>query len=153
MSKQDEELVKALQRIGKQKPAILVGKCSNVDTTKALCDVDVDGVTYFDVSLRSVNDGTNKGVLIIPKDGSMVGIGSQFGGVNYSVLMTSEVDEVWLKGVDYDGIVKVGDLVTKLNNLEDTLNSLIAKYNSHIHITTAVNPATGSPGIISPTTS
>lgn len=56
------------------------------------------------------------------------------------------------------GLVKVIDLVQKLNNLENLVNDLIAKYNSHTHILTlssgtgtAAPTATTEPQTLTPT--
>ena len=43
---------------------------------------------------------------------------------------------ITLNDGSYNGLVKVADLVTKLNNLENLVNDLISKFNSHTHILT-----------------
>lgn len=51
---------------------------------------------------------------------------------------------------NFNGLVIIQKLTDKLNELKDTVNDLISKYNSHIHTTTAT-VGTGSVGVISPT--
>lgn len=53
----------------------------------------------------------------------------------------SGIDKIIFRGGDLGGIVKVDPLTTKLNNLENLVNDLVVKYNSHVHPVVA----TGSP--------
>lgn len=61
-------------------------------------------------------------------------------------------ENIIFNGGDLDGLVVIQKLTDKLNELKDTVNDLITKYNSHIHTTTAT-VGTGPAGVISPTTS
>ena len=68
------------------------------------------------------------------------------------VSLVSKVSEVHLNGKNFDGLVKVNDLVQKLNNLENKVNTIISTYNAHTHVassfgtptTTPVAPVTGT---------
>jgi hypothetical protein len=55
--------------------------------------------------------------------------------------------KVALNGEDYGGLIKIEDLVEKINTLENALNNLITLYNAHVHISASA----GSP--TAPTTS
>jgi len=68
------------------------------------------------------------------------------------ISLYSEIESVQIRGNQFGGLIKIEELVGKINGLEDKLNDLITKYNGHIHITTAT-VALGPPGIIAPTTS
>ena len=60
---------------------------------------------------------------------------------------------VW-NGGSNGGLVKVIDLTTKLNNLENLVNDLVTKYNTHTHTTTCASGAgTASPTTATETTS
>ncbi len=61
-------------------------------------------------------------------------------------------EDIIFNGGSLDGLVIIQKLTDKLNELKDTVNNLITKYNAHIHTTTATI-GTGGPGVISPTTS
>lgn len=61
-------------------------------------------------------------------------------------------ENIIFNGGGLDGLVVIQKLTDKLNELKDTVNDLITKYNSHIHTTTAT-VGTGPVGVISPTTS
>lgn len=54
---------------------------------------------------------------------------------------------------DLGGLVVIQKLTDKLNELKDTVNDLITKYNAHIHTTTAIVGAGAAVGVLSPTTS
>jgi len=61
-------------------------------------------------------------------------------------------DNIIFNGGDLNGLVVIQKLTDKLNELKDTVNDLITKYNAHIHNTTAT-VGTGPVGVLSPTTS
>ncbi|MCM1222813.1 MAG: hypothetical protein NC548_50985 [Lachnospiraceae bacterium] len=61
-------------------------------------------------------------------------------------------DDIILNGGDLNGLVIIQNLTDKLNELKDTVNDLISKYNAHIHVTTAT-VGTGPAGVLSPTES
>ncbi len=61
-------------------------------------------------------------------------------------------EEIIFNGGGLDGLIVIQKLTDKLNELTQTVNDLITKYNGHIHTTTAT-VATGPVGVISPTTS
>lgn len=61
--------------------------------------------------------------------------------------------DIIFNGGDLNGLVIIQDLTDKLNELKDTVNDLISKYNAHVHITTATIGASATPGVLSPTES
>ena len=91
--------------------------------------------------MASVDDG----MLIVPVVGSTVVVSSS-DFVTGAVVQYSGVDYISIRGGDLGGLVKVITLTQKLNNLENKLNSLILKYNTHTHNVTAVGSPTG-PGL------
>lgn len=98
----------------------------SVDEAEMTCVVSPIGggdADFADVRLMADTEDTTKGIYFKPVIGSVVMITPQ-DEVTYFVSMYSEVSEVWLRGSTNGGVVKVADLVTKLNNLESDLNSL-----------------------------
>lgn len=97
----------------------------SVDETEMTCVVTPisEGPDFLDVRLMADAETTTTGIYFKPAVGSVVMISPQ-DEVTYFVSMYSQVDEVWLRGTTNGGVVKVGDLVTKLNNLESDLNNL-----------------------------
>ncbi len=61
-------------------------------------------------------------------------------------------EDIIFNGGGLDGLIVIQKLTDKLNELTQTVNDLITKYNGHIHTTTAT-VAIGPVGVISPTTS
>lgn len=147
-----------------------VGGGSNVFSAEVTAvDVDTRSCTVTSISDEVETEYTNvwlmpeiaDGILYVPKVGSTVIIGNNADLQPY-VLMWSELEKIlWvadgtpiqmdkdgvkLFGDNYDGLVKVADLTTKLNNLENLVNDLITKYNMHTHILTlTVGTGTAAP--------
>lgn len=95
------------------------------------CESIEDKTILEDVRLVAdfKNTATTTGFVLIPKVGSIVLV-SFLADSEYYVTMVSDIDSIFLNGNNYDGVVKITDLVTKLNNLENKLNDLIIVFNS-----------------------
>lgn len=121
----------------------VVCNVSDIDTSKSICNcTPIDGSAIL-VNVR-INASDKDGFKLIPKDGSVVLVTLINKTTGY-VAMVSEVDEIHLNGLNEDGVVKVNDLVTKLNNLENKVNALVAFSASHTHpYINVVSPATTS---------
>lgn len=110
------------------------------------CESIEDGTVIEDVRIcANFNDDTNKiGLVCVPKVESIVLV--QFIGDSEAyVTMVSEVDFVYLNANTYGGLVKVQDLVTKLNNLENTVNTIITTFNAHTHVASSFGSPTTTP--------
>lgn len=96
----------------------------SVDEDEGTCAcLPVNGdAKFIDVRLQAE---AGKGVLIMPKVGSKV-IVQPINTVTGYVSMFSDVDSIKFLDGSHGGLVKISDLVTKLNNLEDTVNDLIS---------------------------
>lgn len=91
-----------------------------------------------------LSTGDKKGFLIIPKVDSfvMVTMTSEDDGF---VSMFGAIESIYLNSDNYGGLIKIEELVTKLNNLENKVNSIISTYNTHTHPYVNVStPATTS---------
>lgn len=94
--------------------------------------------------------GTSTSPLLITPTKDSVVIATFLSKDTAYIALCSEIDSVAIRGDQYGGLIKVEDLVSKINGLENKVNALIAKFNAHTHITTAT-VLVGSPGVISPT--
>lgn len=126
----------------------------SVNDSDRLCDCTPveGGADILEVKLMANID---KGFYVIPKVGSFVIVSKTSPSAGY-ITMFSEVDEIQLNGDNFDGLTKIGDVVTKLNNLENKVNSVIAIYNAHTHIATGFGIPTAPPvalvvGVLVPT--
>lgn len=109
-----------------------VGKVISVDGTLAeIQNIESNGI-YDKVRLQA---HPGSGVLVIPTVDSYVIVGRMTGGGGY-IAMTSDVDSIQLLDGSYGGLIKIDDIVQKLNVLEKRMGD-------HQHITTtAGNPTT-----------
>jgi hypothetical protein len=130
----------------------------SVDESEMTCEVrPITGdANYKDVRLMADADNTSTGMYFKPKVDSVVMISPQ-DEVTYFVSMYSEVDEVWLRGVDNGGVPITENIVEKLNNLENKVNTIITTFNSHTHagvtVGAGVTGASATPivGTLTPT--
>lgn len=149
----DRAIIEAVQRLaGTQladKVAIAACTVTSVDVPSRTCDcMEITGQAGVEIPNVQLQAEVSDGVLLIPTIGSTV-------LVTYSkyndpfVSMFSDIDRIFLVGdnaaVDitgntvtlndgsFGGLVKVMDLVAKLNNLENLVNDLVTKYNLHVH--------------------
>jgi hypothetical protein len=124
----------------------------SVDNTERTCEVEpLNGNSeLFGVRFQA-NIELTEGIYIEPKVNSHVIIGF-LNPVQALVLQYSEVENVYIdtnsdtifNGGTNFGMVKVVDLVTKLNNLENKVNDLVTWTATHTH--TGVTPGVGSSG-------
>lgn len=124
-----KKAIKGLSETGDEVYSILC-TVKSVDLTAKTCYcVPVSGdADITDVSLI-VN--AQIGFMIIPTVESKVLVTMQNESTGY-VGMYSQVDFIYLNGDSYGGLVKVADLVTKLNNLENKVNTLITAMSSWV---------------------
>lgn len=135
-------------------PQNVVGKVTAVDANARTCDVEVDGgYKRLGVRLRAIENGEQKGLILYPTVGSYVHISMSDNNRNIWYLsMVSEVDNIELNGGQFGGLIKIQEMVDKVNRLENKVNDLVTKHNTHIHITTATVGPSATPGTIAPTT-
>jgi hypothetical protein len=122
------EAVKVLSGFEDMNFESIACKVSNIDTTNMTCDcAPINGdANFLDVRL---NANYKKGFTLIPKKKSIVII-SQLSDATAYVSMVSEVDEIFLAGDANGGLVKVQDLVSKLNTIETDINTLKTVFSS-----------------------
>ena len=92
----------------------------------------------------------SSGVLIVPKVGSFI-ILEQTSNDSAYVSLFGEVDEIILMDGENGGLVKVSELVDKMNNIENKLNTLLSTFNTHVHtgVTTGAGSSGTTPSIVS----
>jgi hypothetical protein len=121
-------------------------KVKSVDTTNNICDCEPINGDADLLEVRLMAQNTN-GFLIIPSVDSVVVVTMLNKYTGY-VAMFSDVDEIQLNGDNYDGLVRIGELVDKLNNLENAFNQHITTYNTHTHAGVIVGPYTTAPPVV-----
>lgn len=112
---------------------------SDIDACTCTCRL-IGGNTTAELITVSLMAETDDGFLLVPANDSTVIVAWTDRMLPY-VAMFSEIKSVYLdasgiiqinQGID-GGLVKVVDLVAKLNNLENKVNSIISSYNAHVH--------------------
>lgn len=125
---------------------------TSVDETKRTCEVKpISGATIYGVKIQSIESQT-VGIVPVPKVGSYVIVtflDNRKGFISTYTECTKiliDTDSIIINGGTLDGMVKVNDLVTKLNNLENTLNTFMnTTFNTHTHISAAPGSPTAVP--------
>jgi hypothetical protein len=89
-----------------------------------ICDCKpVDGTSIIE-DVKIIADNNFAGFILVPTEGSFVEVTFNSDSDAF-VSMVSQVDKIYLNGNDYGGLVKITDLVTKINTLETKLNTII----------------------------
>ena len=118
----------------------MLGTVVSVDKTNNTCEVDVDGNEFGNVRLQSVVDTGRKGCRFYPAIESDVLIVPINENGDWEVRLFSEIEQVLfqigdmmfdfsangliLNGGQLGGMVKLEDLVSKINTFESDLNTL-----------------------------
>jgi hypothetical protein len=139
MSKDSRDIAEAVRKLSgfdDMQYEHFVCTAKNIDTTKMICDCEpIDGgADFLDVRL---NANYKNGFLLVPKTNSIVII-SQLSDATAYVSMVSEIDNIYLGGDDFGGLVKVSELVSKINRLENA-------FNAHTHIASSFGSPTTPP--------
>jgi hypothetical protein len=137
MSKEVTDIRQAIQALSGITELTYEGvacKVSDIDLATFTCTcTPINGdAEFFDVLL---NADADKGFTLIPKDGSVV-IVQQTSQATAYVSMVSKVDQIYLAGDANGGLVKVNDLVSKLNRIENDINVLKLVFSTWVPVPT-----------------
>lgn len=148
MTREEEKLIQRLKEIGRIPAIIEPATVKSVDTTALTCVVELaDETEISDVRLKAAIDNVKDGLVQIPVVGSTVLVGCIGNNVSVrTVIMFSQVNEVLFYNGANGGLVKIGQLVTKLNNVENKVNDVIAFINGHSHVSHGSPPSPGYTG-------
>lgn len=136
MSTPHRELVERLKQLAPQgQTPIYQGVVRHV--VGILCTVEVAGLEIPDVRLRATESASETQILLVPKVGSAVLVGSLSGDLTaLAVLSVDEVERIELHGkiVINDG--RLGGMIA-IDRLTAKLNEVIAAINAHVHTSAA----------------
>lgn len=103
---------------------------SDIDLTANTCTcTPMDGSAPLFGIILSVN--LSKGFLLIPTDGSRVEVTLTSNTTGF-ISMVSDASQAYILGDANGGIVKVVPLVTKINNLENDINTLKTAFSAWV---------------------
>lgn len=144
------------------------GKAINIDQNNCVCDVDLEnGVVLHKVKLKATEAANDKGIVIVPKNKSYV-VAAMVEGVeaDWCLVQYSEIDsaafffknggkvelkdngEVHLNGSNFGALVKIDELVKKINALEQKHDAFVGEYNGHVHTNHGITPTVASTSLI-----
>ena len=158
LTKQERQLMEKFRRKFSSPNLIVDGDVTEVDEEAYTCTVMLaDGMIIYNVMLKSLK-GKSGTVAFIPKVGSaahLLNTGGCWLLLSAEVLDKVFIDaatEVVFNGGDNKGLVKLPELVSRLNNIEDALKELQQKHDTHTHTTTCTAGGTEVPPTSATTT-
>jgi hypothetical protein len=129
----------------------VVGKivANSVNTTERTCTVEpIDGSGNVNKARLQASLNSTTGICCIPEDDSFVIVTFLNPTVGFISLFTEikdiyiDADSITLNGGTNLGLIKISELVTKLNGLVSNVNGFITEYNAHTHVSVT---STGTP--------
>ena len=133
MSK-EAKVIEALKKaFGGMVPVqVFPAKVTEVDEATASCTVEpVAGPEIFEVRIKAAINDKKDGLVIVPVVGSFVLVGIIGNDPETAYIAKYDsIEKIVLHGGELGGIVKVQDLVSKLNALEKDLNNLKTVFSS-----------------------
>lgn len=126
--KQRDEILRLLREYFKAPVQVFPATVKSVNTSELTCVVEpVDAPEIYEVRLKAAIDNVKEGVVEIPKTNSTVLVGLIGNDMNTCfIIRCSQVEEVVMFGGTLGGLIKITDLVSKLNALENKVNTIIA---------------------------
>lgn len=157
-NRNENELGEALERLIsiKMRAAVIVeGIVTAYNANEKTCDITILGTPYFSVPLKVLVNTPNgqASFFEIPTVGTSCLVEFRSGNIRLpQILFIDQGDKLLINykelvefnGGVFGGLVKVIELTTKLNNLENAFNNLVTLFNAHVH--TGVTTGVGSSG-------
>lgn len=113
----------------------IVKSVEGITCTVTFGSLDVDGVR-----LRASETENDSHLLIVPKKGTAVTVGSLSGDLaQLVVLAVDEVESITINGGKLGGLINIEALTEKINDL-------VAKFNGHTHQVSTTGTATSQTG-------
>lgn len=117
---------------GRKTISIYQGIVKSVDGN--LCEVTVGNINIPGVRLKASELDDDGLMLITPKVGSAVTIGSLSGDLTeLVVLQVDHIETIVINGGKLGGLINIGQLT-------DKINELVESFNSHTHLVTVSHP-------------
>lgn len=90
-----------------------------------LCEVQIGGIAIPDVRLRASELDDDGQMLVTPKVGSAVTVGSLSGDLaQLVVLQVDRIETIVINGGNLGGLINIEQLTSNLNAIEDDINNL-----------------------------
>ena len=153
------------QFMGLIKAQVISGTAKNVDATNRLFDIkkDTGGADLVNVKMRCVGGAGTKGIWMQPKNGAKCVVLqlniSEYNNIllfceefeelimessNNVKLKMTDTGELWLNGDQHGSLIKIADLVSKVNEVDGKITQFETAFAAHVH-------PVGSPNTLPPT--
>lgn len=110
---------------------IIQGKMGNVDGNT--CTVIVDDIEISDVRLRASTTDNENEMLIVPKLGTTVIVGSLTGDLDELVILScDEIEMISINGGTLGGLVKINELKAQLVKVTARIDGIISAINAGV---------------------
>jgi len=130
------------------KEIVSIVKCEVISVGETIICLPVNSAISCEIEVPLGDDNGNT-ISFTPSVGSIVNVAL----TNKNLILLLSIEDadninisanngIELNGGEFGGLVKVEELTTKINNLENLLNSLVTKYNTHVHVTNGVPTVT-----------
>lgn len=119
----NEEIRQAFEKKYGAKPVTVLGTVAAVDESAKTCDIDDDGLVMYGIRLQCVTDAAG-GILCVPKKGAAALVVQIEGGDGWMLADCAEYEKIIINGGVNGGLIKINDLINRLNVLEKSLNDL-----------------------------
>lgn len=119
----NEEIRQAFAKKYGAKPVTVLGTVAAVDESAKTCDIDDDGLVMYGIRLQCVTDAAG-GILCVPKKGAAALVVQIEGGDGWMLADCAEYEKIIINGGGNGGLIKINDLINRLNVLEKSLNDL-----------------------------
>lgn len=142
-----EILKRIVREFSPQSDAIFCTVKSRDDSNLICVCTPINGIDSDIPDVRLVA-GAGNGIIFFPRVGSIVLVQPFAKDQTAYLAMVSQLDKIQMLDGSFGGLVEVANLTTKLNNLENKVNSIISTFNTHVH--SGVQTGAGS-SAVSPT--
>lgn len=129
MSREIKQAIQQLANDPNKGERVFVCVVESVSLEEKTCDViiaDGSGILLPAVRLQAQ---PGNGIMVVPKVSSLVVV-TMINSTNGHATMFSDVENIVYFDGSFGGLIKIEELVTKINNTENKLNDLIEKWNS-----------------------
>lgn len=157
------EVAEKIRQIVHRENDTMMAIVKEVDAEKGTCDVEIDGLIFFEVRVKSIIKDAVKGIKVLPAVKSVVVV-ERIGKSNeLFITMFSEIDSITWEienmkfladkdGFVYNdgankGMVKLPQLVQRLNLIESKVNDIITWTSTHTHSGVTAGPGTSGPAV------
>ena len=128
------EIAELLREIvGKPDAVILIAKVDKLYPDQFTCDVSpIDGSAPIK-NVRLTPLLGSAAFVAIPEKGSFVSV-AMLNRNEAVIISVNKAEKIILRGETYGGLVKVKELVNRLNTIEKALNDFLNEFKSHSHL-------------------